>query len=64
MRGVAMTYESDLGISNTRQRFRTPSALSAGETARQMVFSVRVGSATTSLASRGSRPSSTHSTEA
>ena len=35
-----------------------------GDTARQMVFSVRLSSATTKKASSGSRPLSTHSTEA
>lgn len=39
-------------------------ALSAGDTARQMVFSVREASATTRQVSSGSSPLSTHSTEA
>ena len=35
-----------------------------GETARQMVFSVRLASATTKWVFKGSSPRSTHSTEA
>ena len=41
-----------------------PQALSGGETARQMVFSVRLASATTRLMSSGSKLRDTHSTEA
>ena len=42
----------------------TPYDLRAGETARQMVFSVLEESATTRFASNGLSPRSTHSTEA
>ena len=41
-----------------------PYALRAGDTARQIVFSVRVGSATTRLVVRASFPLSLHSTDA
>ena len=55
---------TDFGISNTRQRLRTPRAFMAGVTARQMVPLPRQESATTRLVLNGSRPLSAHSTEA
>ena len=62
MRGGAITYWMPAGISNTRHRLRTPRAFMLGLTARQMVFSVRVPSATTRLVVMGSSPRSAHST--
>ena len=64
IRGRAVIKWRFGGISNTRQRFLTPRAFRLGLTARQMVFSVRSGSATTRFAVSGSSPRSTHSTEA
>ena len=48
--------------SNRRARPPMPYAFSDGETAKQMVFSVRLSSATTRFVVSGSRPRSTHST--
>ena len=64
MRGGATMKSSPSGTSNSRQRLRTPFALSEGETARHMVFFVRDASATTRSVVMGSSPRSTHSTEA
>ncbi len=64
MRGGAIMYFILRGISNTRQRPGMPIALSAGDTARHMVLSERSGSATTRRVVIGSRPRSTHSTDA
>ena len=50
--------------SNSRGRLGTPSAFRAGDTARQMVLSDRLSSATSSRAASGSSPRATHSTEA
>ena len=50
--------------SKRRGRPGMPKAFREGETARQMVLSVRVSSATTRLVHRGSIPLATHSTEA
>ena len=50
--------------SKRRARPGIPYDLSDGVTARQMVFSVRLASATTRCVFRGSSPRSTHSTEA
>ena len=50
--------------SKSRARLEIPCFLSEGETARQMVFSVRLKSATKRLVVSGSSPRSTHSTEA
>ncbi len=50
--------------SNSRALPEMPQAFRLGVTARQMVFSVRLRSATTRLVVRGSRPRSMHSTEA
>ena len=50
--------------SNRRARPGMPYALSEGDTARQMVLSVRVGSATTRFVVSGSSPLATHSAEA
>ena len=41
-----------------------PNDLSDGDTARQIVFSVRLSSATTRFVVKGSRPRATHSTDA
>ena len=41
-----------------------PYAFNDGETARQMVFSVLLGSATTRFVVKGSNPRDTHSTDA
>lgn len=62
--GGAMRYFMWDGISKTLQRFLTPSAFIDGETARHMVLSLLSGSATTRFVVMGSRPRSTHSTEA
>ncbi len=50
--------------SNSLARPGIPKDFKEGETARQMVFSVRLKSATTRLEVSGSSPRSTHSTEA
>ena len=50
--------------SKSRARPKMPRAFMLGDTARQMVPSDRLSSATTRLVVRGSRPRSTHSTEA
>ena len=50
--------------SNSLARPGIPRAFSEGDTARQMVFSVRLLSATTRLVRSGSNPRSTHSWEA
>ena len=50
--------------SNSRARPGIPKALREGETARQMVFSVRLASATTRFVVSGSRPRAAHSAEA
>ncbi len=50
--------------SNSLGRLGTPMAFRAGDTARQMVLSVRLSSATNRFAVSGSRPRATHSTEA
>ena len=62
--GGAMIYPMSGGISRTRHRPGTPRAFMAGLTARQIVLSVRSGSATTRRAFMGSRPLSRHSTDA
>ena len=64
MRGTAVIYLKWEGISKMRQRLRTPNALRAGETAKQIAPRPRSGSATTKLVLKGSTPRSTHSTEA
>ena len=50
--------------SNKRHLPDKPYDLRDGETARQIVLAVLASSATTKLVFRGSRPLSTHSTEA
>ena len=64
IRGGATVYRTCFGISKMRQRFLIPRAFMAGVMARQMVFSVRSGSATTRFSVIGSMPLATHSTEA
>ena len=59
-----MDYSMFLGISNSLHLFLTPSFFNAGDTARQIVFSLRSGSATTRSVVIGSRPRATHSTVA
>src|SRR5699024_11259783 len=61
--GLATTYLRFFGTSNIRQRFLTPSCLSLGETARQMVPSPLDSSATMSCASMGLSPRSAHRSE-
>ena len=51
-------------ISKIRPRLDTPNFLMAGVAARVMAPPPRVGSATTRLTLNGSRPCSTHSTDA
>ena len=53
-----------LGISNIRQRFLIPDFFIAGVIARQIAPLPLDGSATTKLATNGSNPLSTASTEA
>ena len=64
IRGGAVKYLTCFGISKSRQRFLIPNAFIAGVMARQIVFSVRCGSATTRFTVIGSRPRATHSTDA
>ena len=59
----ALTSLTRWTTSKSRARPEIPQAFRDGVTARQMVFSVRLKSATTKLVVRGSRPRSTHSTE-
>ena len=60
----ALTARNRSFASNSRGRPGSPQALSDGETARQMVLSVRVSSATTRFVVSGSSPRATHSTDA
>ena len=60
----ALTSRTFSTTSNSRARPGIPKAFSEGETARQMVFSVRLTSATTRLVVSGFSPREAHSTEA
>ena len=63
-RRSALTASTRWMTSNNRALPGIPWAFSEGETARQIVFSVRLSSATTRLVVMGSRLRSMHSTEA
>ena len=54
----------DFGTATTYDLVREDGSFSEGVTARQIVFSVRLASATTRLVVMGSRPRSRHSTDA
>ena len=60
----ALISASRCFTSKSLGRLGTPRAFKEGETARQMVPSDRLSSATTRFVVRGSNPLSTHSTEA
>ena len=62
--GVTFMDSSGVGLILGRGRPGMPYSFSAGETARQIVFSVRLKSATTRFVISGSSPRSRHSTEA
>ena len=63
MRGGAQIYSIPLGISYILPLLGTPNFLIAGVAAR-VIAPFLVGSATTKFTSKGSKPLSTHSTEA
>ena len=51
---IRIDSDTPAGISKTRHRLATPNAFMAGDTARQIVFSVLSLSATTRLVAKGS----------
>ena len=64
LEAAGFTSVSLCTTSKSRARPGIPYAFNDGDTARQMVFSVRLASATTRLVVSGSSPRSKHSTDA
>ena len=63
-RRMAFICPTRCTTSNSRARPAMPYAFNDGETARQIVFSVRAASATTRFVFSGSSPRAAHSTDA
>ena len=61
---LRLTSSTTCRTANSLSRPGTPYAFRAGETARQIVLSLRLSSATTSSSSRGSMSIARHSTDA